>query len=873
MSMPRATPTLCRFAVFTFAGILALLTLPVADDAAVAQNKSADLSDQEVAKRLGLTDGELRRLHQDFGMTNELLLGLSQKEMHAWYRKLARVMVQRDREIYNALALKNEKGLIPEGATLLAAQQFQRLLGNLKTDKRVAGLPVGPSGGRKSLLPPTAGLSPQNTGWDHLGPDLIGGRTRALLIHPNNPTIMYAGSACGGIWRTVNGGDSWEPLSDLMANMAVCCLVMDPTNPQVIYAGTGEGYGNEDAVRGGGIYKTEDGGETWQPLPIPDKLKTPFQYVNRLAISSNGKVLLAAVGAVGLTPELQAGIYRSVDRRRHDWQLAQKGYFGCVSVDPKDDTKAVAGGLNRSPDYQGQAFYTTDAGESWQIAIDHWLKYDARTSGSAGARAELTYAAANTATLYASVDIDGGQLWRSDNGGRTYKRIKAKHRKALKNPLPLLNNQGWYDNVVWAGHPADSNLVIVGGVDLWKSTNGGATFEEISDWQSTQSAHADHHVIVAHPEFGKKNHTLFFGNDGGIFRVDDVTTLDRHKGWTPLSNRYVVTQFHGAAGHAKTGLIVAGTQDNGTLKLDLKSGKWEKVWGGDGGFCAIDQDDPNYRYGEAIFLSIFRADKEGNVEFISGFREDATKNHRLARLPAPYNIADAANPEGAAEVPAANFIAPFILDPNNQKRLLAGGKSLWVTNDARAPQVRWEAIKKPDVANNFISAIAVAKGNSEIIWVGHNNSSVYVAENGLSVSPKWTRVDHGKTPLPARKVTRIVIDPKNHKHVYVTFGGYSKSNLWKTENGGETWADLSKTLPEVPFRTLAIHPRKSEYLYLGTEVGVFASEDGGQNWSATNEGATNCRVDELFWMNENLVAATHGRGVFRINLARVARDD
>jgi hypothetical protein len=845
-------------------------------------------SDEQAAKKLGLTIDELRQLNEKFGMTKEMLLALPRQKMHLWYRKLAKTGVQSDRAAFETLTLKNKNGVIPEGAQLLAYDQLKNLFKKIKADSVLAGMPIGPTVHQRNLLPPRTGPKTKTAGWEELGPDRVGGRTRTLLVDPNDTSILYAGSACGGVWKSSDCGDTWDPLSDLqLANLAVCTMVMHPLDSRILYVGTGEGFHNADAVRGAGIFKTEDGGASWAPLPVPDKYKDAFQFVNRLAISSDGKVLLAAVGAVLDSKDPlyksvheNAGIYRCTDPAKGNWQLVQKGYFGCVAFDPSTNAKAIAGGLGFSPEDQGQAFYSVNGGQTWKLAgnADNWVKFNRRSKQSEGARTELAYASAKPAIVYACVDMMGGQLWRSENGGQSFRRVKSKHHKGYSSLVLLENDQGWYDNVVWAGHPTNPDLVIVGGVDLRLSKNGGKTFEEISDWQSSQSAHADQHVIVAHPDFGKRNQIVYFGNDGGVYRAADLSTIYKHKGWTALSNRYVVTQFHGAAGHTKAGIILAGAQDNGTLKLvnmDTKAEKWETVWGGDGGFCAIDQDDPRYLYGEYIYLAIFRADPEGKVEFISGFREDGAKNNRLSRRPAPFNIADASNPEGSTEHRNANFIAPFILDPNNQKRMLAGGASLWVTQDARAADVKWEKFKDPVSKSNYISAIAVAKGNSDIIWVGYNSSEIYMTTNGLSPKRTWTRVDQ---PLPGRPVTRIVIDPKNSKHVYVMFSGYSKGNLWETEgktnkDGQLEWHDLSKGLPEVPFRTLAIHPRKSDYLYLGTEIGVLISGNGGKSWGPTSQAAIGCRVDELFWMEETLVAATHGRGIFRTNLARAVPKD
>ena len=150
------------------------------------------------------------------------------------------------------------------------------------------------------------------------------------------------------------------------------------------------------------------------------------------------------------------------------------------------------------------------------------------------------------------------------------------------------------------------------------------------------------------------------------------------------------------------------------------------------------------------------------------------------------------------------------------------------------------------------------------------DGQVYVTNNGTDAQPAWKRVDHsGTKPLNplSRWVSSITVQPRDTKTVYVCFTGYAKGNVWKTTDGGQTWSNLGASLPEAPVRSLTIHPRNRKFVYIGTEVGVFASEDGGATWSPTNEGPTNCSVGALFWMKETLVCATHGRGMFTIDLS------
>jgi photosystem II stability/assembly factor-like uncharacterized protein len=729
---------------------------------------------------------------------------------------------------------------------------------------RVAGLPCGRQVRSRDLMPPAAGLDPRHAGWTSLGPSNIGGRTRSIVIHPQDHHTMWAASSGGGVWRTDDGGAHWKPVDDLVANLAVSSMAMDPTDPDTIYAGTGEGFDNSGAMRGAGIFRSVDGG-TWRQLEAT--AERDFYYGTRLSVSADGEVLLVA------TPQ---GILRSEDRDRQRWRLMLAAPIADVKFHPTDNAQAVAGSLARWDDEgrlsKGEAYYTTDGGQTWKAAshADDW-------SG----RVELAYALGDPSIVYASVQMKSGQIWRSTDGGKTYSRRNA----ALADGqlTDYLGNQGWYNNVIWAGHPTNTDFVIVGGVDLWKSTDGGDTLIDISTWRAREwdpdnvSAHSDHHCIVAHPSFdGNANKVVFFGTDGGVFKTDDVETvgndanLPRVNGWVRLNNTYAVTQFYGGAGNVASGTIIGGSQDNGALRFTPVDGSenWKEMISGDGGYCAADPTDPNYFYSEYVYLDIYRSIDGGKrAEPISGHAWYQDSSQRWVEIwkPPPYQIPDARNEE-------ALFIAPFVLDPNEPNRILGGGLSLWCTNDAKARNTintgpSWYAIKGS--TGRYISAIAVAQGNSDLIWVGHQDGQVYRTDYGTEDEPVWNSIDQiASLPwsLPLL-CTSIIIDPSDHETVYVTFGGYARDIVWRTTDGGGSWSDIGAALPEAPVRSLTIHPRKSEFLYVGTEVGIFASEDAGITWSPTNEGPTNCSVYELFWMGETLVCVTHGRGMFQIDLS------
>jgi photosystem II stability/assembly factor-like uncharacterized protein len=710
-------------------------------------------------------------------------------------------------------------------------------------------------------------------GWVWLGPGNIGGRTRAVLIHPNDPKIMWVGGVSGGIWTTSDGGITWAPYKGFMGSLIVSCMVLDRNNPKVLFAGTGEGFLDLDVMRGAGIYHTSDGGKTWGQL-AGTKNKDDFKWVNRLALSVDGKILLAAT---------RTGLFRATAGWKDFSRVELKLPAGApqpfktevldVRFHPKDNLRAVAGGR------KGDAWFSEDGGKTWQPATG--------LPANAG-RVELAYAAADPNLVYASVDAsfvwkgqDGseenrfGQVIQSKDGGKSY---------ALRGKPGHLGGQGVYANCIWAGDPSDPNVLVVGGLDLYRSKDGGANWDDpISDSVNSPTLpHADHHVIVADPNYdGIRNKRLFFGNDGGVYVADDITTVSAKKGWRSLNNGLGITQFYGAAGNLKSRKIIAGAQDNGALIytpaqtpprahqgiydwFDL--GLDEFSFSGDGGVCAADPEEPFF-YGEYIWLRLHRGDGKSRPRSID------------------QTILDARSEE------LALFIAPFMLAPDDPKVMFAGGSRLWRCADVRADEPQFDKVKsalvktgddREDPTRTLISAIAVQKGG-KVVWVGHeykeddseNSGAVFRTDDVTANEPSWVRVglgdQDGKGKLPERHCTRLVIDPRDSNTVYALYGGYFTNNLWRSSDGGKTWAGVgTRGLPEAPAFDLVVHPDDSKILVLGTEVGLFVSADAGKTWSPTSQGPTNCAVYQLFWMGKTLVAVTHGRGLYTIDLSRGA---
>jgi len=701
------------------------------------------------------------------------------------------------------LRLRDENGQIPADAWLTAAQQAKKLPVDAKA------WPIATDPQRSGPQPQIAGIKP--SGWTWLGPGNIGGRVRAIVAHPIVPGTLWAGGVDGGVWKTVDGGASWFPQDDFMANLAVCSLALDPNNPEVLYAGTGEGFNNGDAVQGAGIFKSVDGGTNWT-LTTPTNTAN-FQFVNRLAISPNNSSNLLAATRTGIFRTRNGGT---------SWtrQLNLNNGIGILDVQfhPTDDTQCIAGGYTN-------AYFSTNGGGNWVLATG----IPAPTNSSDSARVELAYAPSSPTTVYASVDRSYGEIYVSTDGGQTY---------TLKNTgAQYLSSQGWYDNAIWVD-PTNPTNVVVGGTDLYLSMDGGTTLNDIGGYPG--GVHPDQHIILSLPGFdGVMNSTVLVGNDGGIYMTTNIYTANGSSGWQSLNHNLGITQFYGVAGNATSGTVVGGCQDNGTLRYTPTNGAedWTAWYGGDGGFCAVDQSNTNYYYGEYTYLSVFRSsDGAASASDIS------------------YGIGDAGY--------LALFTAPFILDPNNQNTMLAGGSSLWRSTAVRAPTVNWTTIKSPLTYYWYISAIAVAPGNSDMIWIGYEDGEVYMTTNGTAASPAWSRV--GASSLPSRYCARVTVDPLNSNTAYAVFGGFSSGNVWRTTDLGQTWSNLSTNLPQAPVNSLVVHPLSSKLLYIGTEVGIFASPDGGVTWSASNDGPANVAVDELSWMGLTLLAGTHGRGCYSI---------
>jgi len=791
-------------------------------------------------------------------------------------------------------------------------------------------------------LDPTAGTLGI---WKSLGPGNIGGRTRALVIHPQDPETMWAAAVAGGIWKTTNGGTTWTPKADLLINLAVNSMALEPHSPNILYAGTGEGFFNADAVRGAGILKSEDGGDSWKELAFTAN-KEDFWFVNKIVIGgdkSNPRIYAAT----------RRGVFRSVDHGETWVKVLSVGTNskGCMDL-------AIQ--TNRSVSYVFAACgagpvdteLPRDANDGVLRAIDsnstakqNWQRVIAVPNMG---RTSLAIAPSDQKVIYAmSAMIDDDEkkdegllaVYRSAASGAanatttTWTSVVSNtppntlNRLLLSNPsygagcytkgVPVFINQGFFDNVI-AVDPKNPDIVWAGGIDLFRSTDGGKNWGQASHWDlsgkpfRTDYAHADHHALVFHPNYdGTNNQILFIGNDGGVYKTENAKTgkavaspdtikwdpldpspvcnfadVDPYKDtikWAHLNNGYQVTQFFHGLPYPAGRTFFGGTQDNGNIRGQLDSpNDWKEIYSGDGGYVAIKPSDPsdpsdkNMLWYEYTNLSIVRSVDDGLTpeSFIAGITEDK-KNF--------------------------GFIAPFAQDPTDPKRMWIGGSMPWRADNATAkplPSNIWTQAgpafeialsPNPNAAKiTKTTAIGISPKDSKRVYFGTAMGYIYTTNQGTTATKDtvWLRstlrdVIRDDTRDVTNVISSITPDPLLRDRVYATvstFNGNSTNDsghVFRSDNAGITWTKIdgagSTAIPDVPVHSIVVDPLHTERLYVGSDIGVYVSTDGGVNWARENTGFANVIVQSLTIAKADdnkryLYAFTHGRSAYRVAL-------
>lgn len=694
----------------------------------------------------------------------------------------------------------------------------------------------------KENLEPQDALRDGGPQWTSIGPDNIGGRVLSLAIDPLNPDVVWAGAASGGLWKSTTGGvgtSAWTLIDTGYPTLSVSAIVVDPEDPDVVYIGTGEvsryqrgqvGTPGARSSYGMGVLKTVDGGVTWQETGLTWTFDQSRGVFSLKMDPSNRNTLWAATSE---------GLYKSTDAGS-TWSLAHDVLMAIdVVIDPFDSQKVWVshGQLNSTPD--PGIYRSTDGGASWTLLGGGLPTSDFGRTPLAIHRPT----AISPTILWAGVSNASTRqvvgLFKSTNEGNTWARV---------NSTNWAGSQAWYDNSIGV-NPHNGNQVFCGGLDWYRSMNGGSSLPQVSYWYLGYEGvvppggpegpgnyvHADQHAVAFHPT---NPNIVYVGSDGGVFR-----STDGGVNWAGVNGGFVTTQIYNgfANGSVTTALALGGLQDNGTIKY-LGTPSWSKVFGGDGGWCAIDPSNEQILYEEYVYLNMYKSTDGGN---------SWSEIH----------------PGSSGET---NFIAPFVLSESHPNVLYAGTRGIKKSTNGGAS---WNY---PDGNSNWngtpMASIAVAYTSPDTVVAATGSSSqtaVFEIRRSTNGGASWTNVTAG---LPTRYPADITFDRRDSRNVWLVFSGYGTPHVYASTDAGLTWTDRSGNLPDIPVQCVAVDPIDSNWVYVGTDVGVYRTLDGGVTWMGMNAGMPPAMVLDLQIMpNERILrAATFGNGVYEMTLAAPA---
>ncbi len=658
--------------------------------------------------------------------------------------------------------------------------------------------------------------------WIERGPNNVGGRTRALMFDPNDATgkKVWAGGVAGGLWYNNNitsGSSVWKNIDDFWANLAISSIAYDPNDTKVFYVGTGEGFYNADAVRGAGIWKTTDGGTTWSQLGSTDK--EDFYYVQKVAVTSKGTVLAAT----------RNGLFRSTDGGA-TWSKLYSGRFADIEVASNNTIYASKGVFST-----GEVRKSTNDGASWTDV----------TPETNGERIELAVSPSDPNTVYAIASNSRVIRWfkKTTNGGSSWSNVtipRYKTQSCSNSSDDFTRGQAWYD-LILAVHPNNSNIVIVGGIDLYKSTNGGSSWGLISYWTGRCDAyvHADQHAIQFSPV---DNNEAIFGNDGGVFYSSNVGNAS-NPSFEARNNGYNVTQFYAADQENTSGsnYMLAGAQDNGSHKFTASGiNSTDEVTGGDGAFCHIDQKNGNYQVTSYVYNNYYRSTNGG------GSFGTILRDSDRGRFINPSEYDDNAKILYAAA------------NENQYYRIsrMTGSPSANVISAGLAG-FRASAFKASPYTNN---RIFIGTGTNR----GEGGSKIFRVDNANG-TPSVTEIGTGS--LPGNAYISSIDIGSNDDQIIITYSNYGIKSVWETRNGGSSWSNREGNLPDIPVRWVLYNPKNRNEVIVATELGVWSTENinvTSPKWVVTNTGLANVRCDMLQYRDSDgtVLVATHGRGVY-----------
>ncbi|WP_196892859.1 T9SS type A sorting domain-containing protein [Aureivirga marina] len=627
------------------------------------------------------------------------------------------------------------------------------------------------------------------------------GRINCIAFHPTDENTLFVGTPSGGIWKSTDGGYNWTDLSNDFVRLGISSIAIDYTNPNIIYVGTGDRDAGD--APGYGVWKSINGGNSWQPANIGMGHITINEVIihptnpNKLIAASNNRIHITTDGGNTWTSTGVSSTAKDIALKPDNPEV--------IYVGGKNILKSIDGGISFTEIYTNH-----DSAQRIAISVtedDPERLYGLR-GGSTGMKSFIMSedAGENFSTMSDSPNILGYSSTGND-----------------------FNSQAWYD-LVLACNPKNKNELYAGGINVWKSIDGGVTWSMMGYWVT--EIHADQHAF----EFSPHNNDFYAGNDGGIYRLEEET-----EDWIDLSSKLPISQLYKIGQSQQTkNLVINGHQDNGTTIFDKDHFRTEV--GGDGMECVIDFDDDNYMYTALYYGDIRRSINKGH------------SFNRIAR--SGYN--------GINE--SGGWITPFKIDPSNTGRMYIGYSNIWVSNNIKTintSDVEWNKITDFEIGVKVVD-LAIAPNNSNVIYFSKTN--LYKIENALSENPTYNQI----TKPENGTVKDIEINPNDSNHLWIVIG----KKIFESRDGGNTWENVTGTLPNLSINTVVYdHRSTNDALYIGLDVGVYYMDADMNDWIPYNNGLPNLEVTELeIYYDPNcegkdmLRAATYGRGLWETPL-------
>lgn len=652
--------------------------------------------------------------------------------------------------------------------------------------------------------------------WQALGPILDDvttrenirgvGRTSCLAFHPTDPNTILVGCPAGGVWRSYDGGQSWESNTDDFPSLGVSAIAFDPQNPDIVYLGTGDRDANDSP--GMGVMKSTDGGLTWafsnsglETLTIGEILVHPGEP-NILLCGTND------------------GVFRSTNSGASwDYSSPNTADYRDLKFNTGDPNIVYATG-------SGKFYRSEDAGDNWDWITEGVQSTSRMVIGVTESNPDVVYVCA--ASTY-----EFQKFYRSNDGGQSFEVMStAPNILGWAADGSSSGGQAWYDFCM-AADPQDSMTVYVGGIRMKRSIDGGVTWTDINSGY----LHVDQHELA----FSPFSQDLYLANDGGFYHYVD------NEDWLDISTGIVNGQIYKMGQSPHNGAkALTGFQDNGTS--EYMGAQWVRRGGGDGFECWYDHTDEAWRYGSLYYGRIYRT----SPDFI---------NQQICGLDV-LGVTE----EGA-------WITPWTLSRHNENHMFAGLKNVWRCMNVKNPELDslvWQKISNNIGGNNNVNLIALEEcaSNENILYSTEGLGLIYRTDSALSAAPTWSDAS-GDLPFIAQPITCVETHPSIDSLVYIGFD----NRVWKSENKGEAWIDISGSIPDVRVNTIVYDINTDEGLYVGTDMGVYYKDATMDEWIAFGAGLPmTVRVTELEIYNgatlseSRLRAATYGRGLWESDL-------